>query len=499
MRVFRQKNCSGKLQKNYTIELRDHLRTNRKFAGFSDKSASQTLGCNLEKLMSYKSSGRVFDAELISFIASMSPRMHKRLVKIGVLDESDCAITIPLMKARVHKPKRSAYKVYDVTGGYLLDYKRHLEAKGLSESHIKTTIANIAKLVSELKWSFVNDITAVGLEKYINNQRDYDKGIRSINSVIVSIKSFCNWLVKNGALYSNPLKKVAKISDRGEKLVERRALSELEIARLLDSNASIGSKHHGLTAEERAIVYELALTSGLRYNEILTLVRSDFDFNAHTVTVQGKNAKNSKTVSIPLKSGLERKLEGYFAMNPALLYAQAFPHMQKGYGSKMIKVDLDKACIPYNNEYGKADFHSLRHTFCTMLAKSGVQPQIAMKLMRHSSLELTMNYYTHILLDDKRTALELLPEFGVAQESREVVNGSTQNIGYKKSVNKVVQGGQNRVNLTKTGDFQGSVNRYNSGIKKADNSLCCKELTASSFGTCSGIRTQDLLIKSQLL
>ncbi len=42
------------------------------------------------------------------------------------------------------------------------------------------------------------------------------------------------------------------------------------------------------------------------------------------------------------------------------------------------------------------DFHSLRHQCGTMLARAGVHPRDAQSHMRHSSIEITMKYYTHL-------------------------------------------------------------------------------------------------------
>ncbi len=85
----------------------------------------------------------------------------------------------------------------------------------------------------------------------------------------------------------------------------------------------------------------------------------------------------------------------------------------------MLKRDLEPAGIEYENEYGKADFHALRHTFCSLLARSGVQPQTAQRLMRHSDINLSMKHYTHILLDDKRMAVSSLPEINIKEEVAE--------------------------------------------------------------------------------
>ncbi len=55
------------------------------------------------------------------------------------------------------------------------------------------------------------------------------------------------------------------------------------------------------------------------------------------------------------------------------------------------------------------DFHTLRHSFLTRLARSGVVPAVAKSLARHSGLVLTMDHHTHTLIGDERAALDRLP------------------------------------------------------------------------------------------
>jgi len=55
------------------------------------------------------------------------------------------------------------------------------------------------------------------------------------------------------------------------------------------------------------------------------------------------------------------------------------------------------------------DFHALRHTFITRLARSGITPAVAKSLARHSTIVLTMDHYTHVLIEDERAALDRLP------------------------------------------------------------------------------------------
>jgi len=57
-----------------------------------------------------------------------------------------------------------------------------------------------------------------------------------------------------------------------------------------------------------------------------------------------------------------------------------------------------------------ADFHSLRHTFISNLARGGVHPKVAQSLARHSTITLTMDRYSHTLVGEHADALAVLPD-----------------------------------------------------------------------------------------
>jgi len=59
------------------------------------------------------------------------------------------------------------------------------------------------------------------------------------------------------------------------------------------------------------------------------------------------------------------------------------------------RLDLAKAKIERFDALGrKADFHGLRYTFATRLAKNGISQRFTQELMRHSDPALTANIYT---------------------------------------------------------------------------------------------------------
>ena len=79
--------------------------------------------------------------------------------------------------------------------------------------------------------------------------------------------------------------------------------------------------------------------------------------------------------------------------------------------AKMLRVDLEAAWIPYRDEQGRfLDFHSLRHSFVSRLARSGIMPAVAKDLARHSTITLTMDRYTHGVVGNGAAALNALPD-----------------------------------------------------------------------------------------
>lgn len=71
----------------------------------------------------------------------------------------------------------------------------------------------------------------------------------------------------------------------------------------------------------------------------------------------------------------------------------------------MVKKDLERIGIPYENEDGIADFHAAgRHTHITELLRNGATLPEAKELARHSDIKMTMKY-THIGIGDQAKAV----------------------------------------------------------------------------------------------
>lgn len=62
----------------------------------------------------------------------------------------------------------------------------------------------------------------------------------------------------------------------------------------------------------------------------------------------------------------------------------------------------EKGLVPVIN------FHGLRHTFCTLLAREGTPLKTAAKLIGHSKVDTTAKIYTHVDEQAKKDAIDLL-------------------------------------------------------------------------------------------
>ena len=79
----------------------------------------------------------------------------------------------------------------------------------------------------------------------------------------------------------------------------------------------------------------------------------------------------------------------------------------------LFKRDARRAgLVIINDDDESIDFHALRTSFITGLARSGVHPAIAQRLARHSTITLTMGTYTKLEDAELRSAVDKLPPIG---------------------------------------------------------------------------------------
>src|SRR5262249_49626572 len=153
-----------------------------------------------------------------------------------------------------------------------------------------------------------------------------------------------------------------------------------EVTRLLRQTMSSGTRH-GLTGIERGLLYRIAIETGLRRSEILSLRTTSFFLTSAppTVTVEAASAKNRRKKALPLRPSTAQEVERLLKRRPP--QTAVFPLSASWRSGEMLRADLDDADIAYKDARGNVvDFHALRHTCVTLLADANVHPSVVQQL-----------------------------------------------------------------------------------------------------------------------
>ena len=234
--------------------------------------------------------------------------------------------------------------------------------------------------------------------------------ITTSNGYLRAMKGFSRWLHKTERIERDRLVSLSRLNEKTDRRHERRALDETELRALLVATVQSAGIFDGLAGTDRHMLYAVAMTTGFRAKELVILSPSSFDLEADgsTVTTKAANSKNRREAVQPLPPDVVNALRGYLAGRAACL--PVWPGTWFADAAEMLRFDLEAAGIPYRDAEGHVcDFHALRHSYITLLAKSGIHPKLAQELARHSDIRLTMNVYTHARLHDMAGAVDGLP------------------------------------------------------------------------------------------
>jgi len=143
--------------------------------------------------------------------------------------------------------------------------------------------------------------------------------------------------------------------------------------------------------------YLFCLYEGLRIGEAVALTYDDIDFERRTVTVNKSINTNGELT--PPKTETSNRTIPLFERARALLdengQGNVFEYNRKTYQNKLLlacrKLGLEGVTV-----------HTLRHTFATRCSEAGIPPKMVQKWLGHSTVEMTLNVYTHVNVDFER-------------------------------------------------------------------------------------------------
>ena len=223
-------------------------------------------------------------------------------------------------------------------------------------------------------------------------------GPRSFSRILSSLRTFYKYLFSQNIVNDLVLNSVQKYPSPKFKKSIPSFLSQEKIYEVLDK-IDLSDKHELIKVRDKAIIM-LFFTSGLRLEEMTSLVLGDIDLDNNSIKVLGKGGKERYSNFDKFTNELIIKY---------LAKIKKYPLLKSNINNNLF-VDKDNNSLSRNNiqyivmnnlkelslsSYGP---HTLRHSFATHLLNKGVGISAIQSLLGHAKLSSTQ-IYTHVSLE----------------------------------------------------------------------------------------------------
>ena len=169
--------------------------------------------------------------------------------------------------------------------------------------------------------------------------------------------------------------------------------------------------------------------TGLRISEFVGLTTQDIDLKDRTINVKHQlqqtrtleyviedTKTDAGTRILPMTDDVYecfKKIAENRSKSKVEPIIGGFLYLDKN-GRTMVAMHWEKyfqhICQKYNRMYRvqmpKVTPHVCRHTYCSNMAKSGMNPKTLQYLMGHSDIGVTLNTYTHLKFEDAESELK---------------------------------------------------------------------------------------------
>lgn len=231
-----------------------------------------------------------------------------------------------------------------------------------------------------------NDVDVHRVRAFVAARHREGLAPRSLQRLLAAIRSFYNYLLREGAARANPANGVP--APKAPKRLPA-TLDPDQMARLLEIPAT-GPE----TVRDRAIM-ELLYSSGLRLAELLALELHDVDRRDATVRVTGKG---SKTRIVPVGRQALAALDQWFAVRAQLARPQETALFVGSRGGRLSPRTLQARLRRWGVAQGILQGvhpHLFRHCFASHLLESSGDLRAVQELLGHAHISTTQ-IYTHL-------------------------------------------------------------------------------------------------------
>lgn len=287
----------------------------------------------------------------------------------------------------------------------------------LYERQFKTKLA-----ASTLALRPIGDIHRADLQVYLNDlAADPSVAPSAIRNLSKFMRKLFTWLSKQG--YCDNLMADVSIP---KKSTQRRKNDDISVFNEQEVKSIVN------TPNRLHFLFLLALSTGLRLGEILALQYSDFKDGSVSVTKQlnthytiqsdstsfremviqdTKTQTSIRTVPLPqsVQDALIDHRKQHMEEMMAIGYRTDFVFTTKS-GKPIDHTNFRRAWQRHlrNADVPYRKFHACRATYCTMLCKQGISLETASKLMGHSDVSVTAQFYRAVSASEMRSAANKL-------------------------------------------------------------------------------------------
>jgi len=227
----------------------------------------------------------------------------------------------------------------------------------------------------------------------------------TLNLDITVLSAAFNAALRQGHIRVNPC---ADIEDLKDKATHKKTFSPKQVSALLSA----------VDGQWRGVIL-VGFYCGMRLNDACNLRWRDIDLVSPIKTITYEPRKTGEAVTVAVHPALEDYLLSLPAPDnddafvfPSLAQRKNVSPLSKAFRKIMLRARIAQSVIRERNEKGRSvyshSFHSLRHSFSTILANNNVSEEVRMRLTGHTTRDVHQKY-THHDLEVFKAAIGVLP------------------------------------------------------------------------------------------
>ena len=265
------------------------------------------------------------------------------------------------------------------------DYRRYLIIeRAMSQNTVASYCSDVEKFLAAYGGR-PEDAGPADIEEYLATRNQLSE--RSQARLVSSLRSFFDWMVKEGYISDNPCDRV-EAPKLGVYLPSVLSEEEVDsIIRCVDTSSWMGKR-------DRAIL-EILYGCGLRVSEASGLKISSLFLEQGFIRIIGKGNKERL---VPIGEMAMEALEAYMEDRPAPASKADDLVFLNRFGKSISRVSLFKIVKKYTLAAGimkEISPHTFRHSFATHLIEHGADLRVVQEMLGHENIATT-EIYTHV-------------------------------------------------------------------------------------------------------